>query len=81
MAIHKIEAEPEIYGAAAFLMIVHMVRNIAGRDKAARRAMTQLLQHAAADAEKLGNDFGRQTAALIRRVMVMKPLLDPKLKN
>jgi hypothetical protein len=81
VAIHKIEAEPEIYGAAAFLMVVHMVRNLAGRDKEAKRAMTQMLQHAAADAEKLGNDFGRQTAALIRRVMVMKPLFDPKLKN
>jgi hypothetical protein len=81
MAIHRIEAEPEMYGAAAFLVVVHMVRNFAGRDKASRRAWQELLQHAAEDAEKLGNEFGRETAALIRRIMVMKPLVDPKQKN
>ena len=70
-----------MYGAAAFLVVVHMVRNFAGRDKASRRAWQTLLAHAAEDAEKLGNDFGRETATLIRRIMVMKPLLDPKQKN
>jgi hypothetical protein len=78
---HKIEAEPEVYGAATYLIIVHMVRNFAGRDAASRRVWTQLLETAARDAEKLNDDFGKKVAALIRRVLIMKPLLDTSKKN
>src|ERR1051325_4165072 len=76
MAVHRIEAEPEVYGAAAFLLVVHMARNLAGRDKKAKAAWSQLIEHAAKDAETLDTDFGRQVAALIRHVLVMKPLFD-----
>jgi hypothetical protein len=78
MAQHRLHAEPEIYGAASFLMIVHMFRYLAGRDARARKVWSQVLEHAAADAEKLDSDFGRQTAALIRSIMVMNPLMDPR---
>lgn len=78
MAIHKIEAEPEAYGAAAYLMVVHLVRMIAGRDAKARRDILALLEIAAKDADRLGNNFGKQTATLIRHVLTMKPLADPK---
>ena len=78
MAIHKIEADPEAYGAAAYLMVVHLVRMIAGRDAKSRRDIVVLLEIAAKDADRLGNTFGKQTATLIRHVLTMKPLADPK---
>ncbi|MCW5774525.1 MAG: hypothetical protein KIT16_22970 [Rhodospirillaceae bacterium] len=81
MAQHRLKAEPEVYGAAAFLMIVHMYRNLAGRDARSRKMWSQVLEHAAKDAEKVDNDFGHQTAMLIRSVMVMSPLLDPRQKR
>ncbi len=78
MAIHKIEAEPETYGAAAYLMVVHLVRMIAGRDAKSRRDIRALLEIAAKDADRLGNTFGKQTATLIRQVLTMKPVSDSK---
>ncbi len=81
MAIHQIEAEPEVYGAAAFLIVVHLLRNLAARDARTKRQIRELLDHAAADADKLGNDFGRQVAALIRRVHALKPLADSRPKH
>jgi len=81
VALHRFQAEPEVYGAAAFLMVVHMMRALAGRDAKAKRYWSQVLEHAAKDAAKLENDFGKQTAALIRRVLIMNPLLDPGAKN
>ena len=81
MAIHKIEADPEAYGAAAYLMVVHLVRMIAGRDAKSRRDIVVLLEIAAKDADSLGNTFGKQTATLIRRVLTMKPLADSKPKH
>lgn len=81
VALHRFQAEPETYGAAAFLMVVHMVRALAGRDAKAKRYWSQVLEHAAKDAAKLDNDFGKQTAALIRHVLIMNPLFDPGSKN
>ena len=81
MALHQFKAEPEVYGAASFLMLVHMVRALAGRDAKAKRYWSEVLEHAAKDAAKLDSDFGKQTAALIRRVMILNPLLDPESKN
>lgn len=81
MAIHKFEAEPEVYGAAAYLMVVHLVRMIAGRDAKSRRDISALLEIAAKDADRLGNTYGRQTATLIRRILTMRPLADPKPKH
>ena len=78
VAIHKFEAEPEVYGAAAYLMVVHLVRMIAGRDAKSRRDIAALIEIAAKDAERLGNTYGKQTAILIRRILTMKPLADPK---
>ncbi len=78
MAIHKIEAEPEAYGAAAYLMVVHLARMIAGRDAKSRRDILALLEIAAKDADRLGDTFGKQTASLIRHVLTMKPLADSK---
>ncbi len=81
MAIHEIEAEPEAYGAAAYLMVVHLVRMVAARDAKSRRDIATLLEIAAKDADRLGNSFGRQTATLIRHVLTMKPLAEPKLRH
>jgi len=81
LALHKFQADPDVYGAAAFLMIVHMVRALAGRDAKAKRFWSQVLEQAAKDAEKLDSDFGKQAAATIRTVLIMKPLLDPSTKN
>ena len=81
MALHRFQAEPEVYGAASFLMLVHILRALAGRDAKAKRYWSEVLEHAAKDAAKLDNDFGKQTAALIRRVMILNPLLDPDSKN
>jgi len=78
VAIHKIEAEPEVYGAAAYLLVVHLVRMIAGRDAKSRRDIVALLEIAAKDADRLDNSYGKQTAILIRRVLTMRPLADPK---
>lgn len=78
MAIHNIEAEPEAYGAAAYLMVVHLMRMIAGRDAKSRRDVVALLEIAAKDADRLGDAYGRQTATLIRRVLTMKPIADAK---
>lgn len=78
MVIHRIEAEPETYGAAAYLMVVHLVRMIAGRDAKSRRDIRALLEIAAKDADRLGNTFGKQTATLIRQVLTMKPISDSK---
>jgi hypothetical protein len=78
---HELEAEPEVYGAAAYLIVVHLVRMLAGRDARSRRDLAALLEIAAKDADKLGNTFGRQTALLIRRVLTMKPLSDPRPKH
>lgn len=81
MAIHRIEAEPETFGAAAYLIIVHFVRNLAARDAKSKRDLAEMLEIAAKDAEQLGDRFGRDTAALIRRVLTMKPLAEPKPKH
>jgi hypothetical protein len=81
MAIHQIEAEPDAYGAAAYLIVVHLVRNLAHRDAKSKRSILQLLEFAAKDADLLDNEFGNQAAALIRRVLTMKPLADPRLKH
>ena len=81
MALHRLAGEPEHYGAAALLIVIHIVRNLAARDAKAKREVRLLLQHAAADADKLGDDFGRATAALIRRVLTMSPLADPRAKH
>lgn len=81
MAIHSIEAELEAYGAAAYLMLVHLVRMIGARDAKSRRDITALLEIAAKDAERLGDTFGTQTATLIRRVLTMKPIADPRPKH
>ena len=81
MAIHNIEAEPEGYGAAAYLLVVHLVRMIAARDAKSRRDIVALLEIAAKDADRLGDAFGKQTATLIRRVLTMRPLADPKPKH
>jgi hypothetical protein len=81
MVIHSIESEPETFGAAAYLIIVHLVRNLAARDAKSKRDMLALLEIAAKDAEKLGDSFGVEAAALIRRVLTMKPLTDPKPKH
>jgi hypothetical protein len=81
VVIHNIEAEPEVYGAAAYLMVVHLMRMIAGRDAKSRRDIIALLEIAAKDADRLDNSFGKQTATLIRRVLTMKPLADPKPKH
>lgn len=81
MALHRFQAEPDVYGAASFLMLVHIVRALAGRDAKAKRYWSEVLEHAAKDAGKLESDFGKQTAALIRRVMILNPLLDPGAKN
>lgn len=81
MADHKLEAEPEEYGAAAYLIVVHLVRMLGARDAKSRRNVSALLEIAAKDADKLGNAFGRQTAILIRRVLTMKPLADPRPKH
>jgi hypothetical protein len=72
VAIHTIEAEPETYGAAAYLMVVHLARMIAGRDAKSRRDILALLEIAAQDADRLGDTFGKQT------VLTMKPLADPR---
>jgi hypothetical protein len=37
-----------------------------------------LLEIAAKDADRLGNTFGKQTATLIRHLLTMKPLAEPK---
>ena len=81
MALHRLAGEPEHYGAAALLIVIHLVRNVAARDAKAKREIQQLLQHAATDAEKLDDDFGRATAAPIRRVLTMSPLADPRAKH
>jgi hypothetical protein len=81
MAVHRIEAEPETFGAAAYLIIVHFVRNLAARDAKSKRDLAEMLEMAAKDAEKLGDRFGCDTTALIRRVLPMKPLTDPKRKH
>lgn len=78
---HELQAESEAYGAASFLMIVHMLRYLAGRDARARKIWRQVIELAAKDAEQLGDEFGRETAALIRRLLVMKPLMDTQRKN
>jgi hypothetical protein len=78
VTIHKIEAEPEAYGAAASLMVVHLARMVAGRDAKSRRDILALLEIAAKDADRLGDTFGRQTASLIRHVLTMKPLADSR---
>lgn len=81
MVIHKMEAEPEAYGAAAYLMIVHLVRMIAGRDARSRRDIVALLEIAAKDADRLENTFGKQTATLIRQLLTMKPLAEPRSRH
>jgi hypothetical protein len=81
MAIHNIEAEPEACGAAAYLLVVHLMRMIAARDATSRRDILALLEIAAKDADRLGNSFGKQTATLIRRVLTMTPLADSKPKH
>jgi hypothetical protein len=75
------EAEPEAYGAAAYLMIVHLVRMIAGRDARSRRDIVALLEIAAKDADRLENTFGKQTATLIRQLLTMKPLAEPRSRH
>jgi hypothetical protein len=75
---HELEAEPEAYGAAAYLIVVHLVRMLAGRDARSRRDVAALLEIAAKDADKLKDTFGKETALLIRRVLTMKPLSDPR---
>lgn len=81
MVIHSIEADPQAFGAAAYLIVVHFVRNLAARDAKSKRDMMELLEIAAKDAEKLGDSFGAEAAALIRRVLTMKPLTDPTPKH
>ena len=81
MALHEFQAESDVYGAAAFLMVVHLARALAGRDAKTKRFWSQVLEQSAKDAEKLDSEFGKQAAAMIRRVLIMKPLLDPSTKN
>jgi len=81
VAIHQLEAELEVYGAAAFLILVHIVRNLAARDAKSKRDMLRLLEQAALDGERLGDQFGRDVATLVRRVLTMKPLIDPRAKH
>ena len=81
MVVHRLAGEPEHYGAAALLIVIHIVRNLAARDARSKRELQQLLQHAAADADKLGDDFGRGTAAIIRSILAMHPVAGSRSKH
>ena len=81
MALHRLAGEPEHYGAAALLIVIHIVRNLAARDAQSKREIQQLLQHAAEDAEKLGDDFGRGTATIIRSILAMRPVANSRPKH